>query len=125
MLKKDKDYSEDPMGSIDVLTEALGTDEQRGRVRGMGRYITPQQFYLIPRNVKQYLQQHDKIMLKRLKALEDEAERRRCGSVIASEGASNCHMISDEDEEPNAPSEPKVSLQILSVLIMLCNSCLF
>ena len=112
MLKKDKDYSEDPMGSLDLLTEALGTEEQRGRVRGMGRYITPHQYFLIPRNVKQYLKQHDKMMNKRLKAVEDELERRRYPSTNASEGASNCQMWSDEDEEPNVPSEPNVSLHL-------------
>jgi hypothetical protein len=112
MLKKDNDYSEDPMGAIDLLTEALGTEEQRGRVRGMGRYITPQQYFLIPRNVKQYLKQHDKMMNKRLKAVEDELERRRCASTNASEGASNIQLWSDEDEDPNVPSEPNVSLHL-------------
>lgn len=112
-LKKDKDYSEDPLGSIDVLTEALGTKETRGRVRGMGRYVTPHQYFLIPRNVKQYLKQYDNMMNKRLKAVEDELERRRCASTNASEGASNSPTLSDEDEEPNVPSEPNVSLHLL------------
>ena len=112
-LKKDKDYSEDPLGSIDVLTEALGTKERCGRVRGMGRYVTPHQYFLIPRNVKQYLKQYDNMMNKRLKAVEDELERRRCASTNASEGASNSPTLSDEDEEPNVPSEPNVSLHLL------------
>ena len=111
-LKKDKEYSENPMGSLDLLTDALGTEEQRGRVRGMGRYVTPQQYFLIPRNVKQYLKQHDKMWHKRLKAVEDELERRKCASTNASEGASNCQVSSDEDEEPNVPSEPNVSLHL-------------
>lgn len=108
MLKKDKDYSEDPMGSLDLLTEALGTEEQRGRVRGMGRFITPQQYFLIPKNVKQYLKQHDKMMNKRLKAVEDELEIRRCATTNASEGASNCQMSMSSDEE----EEPHVSLHL-------------
>ena len=128
MLKKDKDYSEDPMGSLDLLTEALGTKETRGRVRGMGRYVTPHQYFLIPRNVKQYLKHYDKMIHKRLKAVEDELQRRRCASTNASEGASNFPTLSDEDEGPNVPSEPNVSLhifvinslQFLSVLIILC-----
>ena len=69
MLKKDKDYSEDPMGSLDLLTEAMGTEEQRGRVRGMGRFIKPQQYFLIPQNVKQYLKLHDNMMNKLIKAV--------------------------------------------------------
>jgi hypothetical protein len=108
-LKKDKDFIEDPMGAEDLLTEALGTEEQRGRVRGMGRYITPHQYFLIPKNVKQYLRQHDKKMNQRLRDVEDELARmKRCGSN-ASEGASNYHFWSDQDEEPNEPSEPNVS----------------
>ncbi|PWA71941.1 ulp1 protease family, C-terminal catalytic domain-containing protein [Artemisia annua] len=75
ILKKDKDYSEDPIGSLDLLTEALGTEETRGRQ----------------------------------KAVEDELERRRCASTNASEGASNSPTLSDEDEEPNVPSEPNLA----------------
>ncbi|PWA91381.1 transposase, Ptta/En/Spm [Artemisia annua] len=105
ILKKDKDYSEDPMGTIYLLTEALGTEETRGHVRGMGRFVTPHQYFLIPRNVKQYLRQYDKMMNKRLKAVEDELEIRRCASTNASEGASNSPTLSDEDEPPNVPSE--------------------
>lgn len=119
-LKKDKEYSEDPLGSLDLLTEALGSQERRGRVRGMGRYVTPHQYFLIPRNVKQYLKQYDKMMNKRLKAVEDELERRRstkerrrCASTNASEGASNSPTLSDEDEDPNVPSEKNVSLHLL------------
>lgn len=112
-LKKDKEYSEDPLGSLDLLTEALGSQERRGRVRGMGRYVTPRQYFLIPRNVKQYLKQYDKMMNKRLKAVEDELERRRCASTNASEGASNSPTLSDEDEDPNVPSEKNVSLHLL------------
>ena len=116
------------MGSLDLLTEALGTKETRGRVHGMGRYVTPHQYFLIPRNVKQYLKQYDRMMNKRLKAVEDELERRRCASTNAWESASNSPTLSDEDEEPNVPSEPNVSLhifvinslQFLSVLIILC-----
>ncbi|PWA83083.1 ulp1 protease family, C-terminal catalytic domain-containing protein [Artemisia annua] len=93
------------MGTIDLLTEALGTEETRGRVRGMGRFVTPHQYFLIPRNVKQYLKQYDKMMNKRLKAVEDELERRRSASTNASEGASNSPTLSDEDEPPNVPSE--------------------
>ncbi|PWA44105.1 transposase, Ptta/En/Spm [Artemisia annua] len=106
-LKKDKDYSDDPMGTIDLLTEALGTVEQRGRVRGMGRFVTPNQYFLIPRNVKQYLKQYDNMMNKRLKAVEDELARRRsrCASTNASEGGSNSPTLSDEDEPPNVPTE--------------------
>lgn len=119
-LKKDKEYSEDPLGSLDLLTEALGSQERRGRVRGMGRYVTPRQYFLIPRNVKQYLKQYDKMISKRLKAVEDELERRRstkerrrCASTNASEGASNSPTLSDEDEDPNVPSEKNVSLHLL------------
>ena len=119
-LKKDKEYSEDPLGSLDLLTEALGSQERRGRVRGMGRYVTPRQYFLIPRNVKQYLKQYDKMINKRLKAVEDELERRRstkerrrCASTNASEGASNSPTLSDEDEDPNVPSEKNVSLHLL------------
>ncbi|PWA39178.1 ulp1 protease family, C-terminal catalytic domain-containing protein [Artemisia annua] len=107
ILKKDKDYSDDPMGTIDLLTEALGTVEQRGRVRGMGRFVTPNQYFLIPRNVKQYLKQYDNMMNKRLKAVEDELARKRsrCASTNASEGGSNSPTLSDEDEPPNVPTE--------------------
>ena len=113
MLKKDGDFSEDPLGSLDLLTEALGTEEQRGRVRGMGRFVTHQQYFLIPKNVKQYLKQHDKKMNKRLKAVEDELQIRRC-ATYASEGASNCQMSSssDEEEQPHVPSEPTVCLHL-------------
>ncbi|PWA73107.1 transposase, Ptta/En/Spm [Artemisia annua] len=106
-LKKDKDYSDDPMRTIDLLIEALGTVEQRGRVRGIGRFVTPNQYFLIPRNVKQYLKQYDNMMNKRLKAVEDElaSRRSRCASTNASEGGSNSPTLSDEDEPPNVPTE--------------------
>ncbi|KAI3825697.1 hypothetical protein L1987_07265 [Smallanthus sonchifolius] len=42
-------------GTHDVLTEALGTEEQRGHVRGMGKFITPNQYFSIPKTIKEYL----------------------------------------------------------------------
>ena len=96
-----------------MITEALGSEETRGRVRGMGRFVTPNQYFLIPRNVKQYLKQYDKMVNRQLKAVEEELERRRCASTNASEGASNSPTLSDEDEEPNGPGAPNVSLHLL------------
>lgn len=113
-LKEENDYDDFPMGSSDLLTEALGTDEQRGRVRGMGRYVTHKQYFLIPKNVKQYLKQHDERMSKRLKRVEDElATIKRYNSTYASEGASNCQVWStNEEEEANVPDETIVSLHL-------------
>ncbi|KAF4376196.1 hypothetical protein F8388_018865 [Cannabis sativa] len=39
----------EPQGSEDVLTKALGTPEERGRVRGVGFGVTPTQFWNTPR----------------------------------------------------------------------------
>jgi hypothetical protein len=113
-LKEENDYDDFPMGASDLLTEALGTEEQRGRVRGMGKFVTPQQYFMIPKNVKQYLKQHDQRMIKRLRRVEDElATIKRCTSTYASEGASNCQVwSSDEEEEANVPDETIVSLHL-------------
>jgi hypothetical protein len=113
-LQKDENFEDDPFGKEDVLTQALGTDEQRGRVRGMGKFVRPNQYFFIPKNVKQYLDIATKRMIRRLSTVEDELARMKRGShkENVSEAAS-CHVAPDEiveDEEPEEPEEPDVSL---------------
>lgn len=38
-----------PSGSKDVLTTALGTEEHSGRVRAVGSFITPKEYFNLPR----------------------------------------------------------------------------
>jgi hypothetical protein len=101
-----------------VLTQALGTEEQRGRVRGMGKFVTPHQYFFLPKTVKQYLDNHNKKVNRRLKGLEDEIERLKRGTSV-SEGAS-CQMWGNEDVEDEAPL---VSLRYKCILLLnFCKS---
>lgn len=41
----------------DILTEALGTPEHRGRVRGVGEFVTPSVYYNVAREKSKLSQQ--------------------------------------------------------------------
>ena len=93
-------------GTHDVLTEALGTQEQRGRVRGMGRFITPQQYFYLPKNVKYYLEIENERVDKRINKLEDDLEKLKRGVLNVSEAAS-CQIggvIEDFEKQPQNES---------------------
>ncbi|KAK9062731.1 hypothetical protein SSX86_019920 [Deinandra increscens subsp. villosa] len=97
-------------GTEDVLTQALGNEEQRGHVRGMGKYVSQQQYFHLPKTIKGYLDKEKKKMNRRLSKVEDDLERmKRAGTLCAtpaSEGAS-CQIGNDDDEaleEVDVPS---------------------
>ncbi|KAK9071564.1 hypothetical protein SSX86_007992 [Deinandra increscens subsp. villosa] len=99
-------------GTKDVLTRALGNEEQRGRVRGMGKFVSQQQYFYLPKTVKSYLEDEKKKMQQRLDKVEDDVARLKRGSNFnASEGAS-CQIWEDKkrvevevEEEDEAQEE--------------------
>nr|KAJ0207771.1 hypothetical protein LSAT_V11C500246210 [Lactuca sativa] len=78
-LQKSGSFGEVTCGTHDVLTEALGTQEQRGRVRGMGKFITPQQYFYLPKNVKYYLEIENERVDKQINKLENDLEKLKRG----------------------------------------------
>nr|KAJ0184561.1 hypothetical protein LSAT_V11C900493200 [Lactuca sativa] len=105
-LQKSGSFGEVTCGTHDVLTEALGTQEQRGRVRGMGRFITPQQYFYLPKNVKYYLEIENERVDKRINKLEDDLEKLKRGVLNVSEAAS-CQIggvIEDFEKQPHNES---------------------
>ncbi|KAK9058724.1 hypothetical protein SSX86_023566 [Deinandra increscens subsp. villosa] len=109
--KEDKDVAVS-CGTKDVLTQALGNEEQRGRVRGMGKFVSQQQYFYLPKTVKSYLEDEKKKMQQRLDKVEDDVARLQRGSNFnASEGAS-CQIWEDKkraevevEEEDEAQEE--------------------
>ncbi|KAI3828016.1 hypothetical protein L1987_02106 [Smallanthus sonchifolius] len=69
-------------GTHDVLTEDLGTEEQRGHVRRMGKYVKPHQYFYEPKTVKQYLDTEKKKVDERFNKLEEEVEKLKRGENI-------------------------------------------
>ncbi|CAH1418455.1 unnamed protein product [Lactuca virosa] len=105
-LQKSGSFGEVTCGTHDVLTEALGTQEQRGCVRGMGKFITPQQYFYLPKNVKYYLEIENERVDKRINKLEDDLEKLKRGVLNVSEAAS-CQVrgvIEDVEKEPRDES---------------------
>nr|KAJ0199923.1 hypothetical protein LSAT_V11C600312300 [Lactuca sativa] len=68
--------------------KALRTQEQRGRVRGMGKFITLQQYFYLPKNVKYYLEFQNERVDKRINKLEDDLGKLKRGVLNVSEAAS-------------------------------------
>ncbi|KAI3802140.1 hypothetical protein L1987_30267 [Smallanthus sonchifolius] len=91
-------------GTHDVLTEALGTEEQRGHVRGLGKYVKPHQYFYEPKTVKQYLDTEKKKVDERFNKLEEEVEKLKRGVTNVSEAAS-CQMGGYEDDLEDKPHE--------------------
>ncbi|KAI3732930.1 hypothetical protein L1987_64142 [Smallanthus sonchifolius] len=91
-------------GTHDVLTEALGTEEQRGHVRGLGKYVKPHQYFYEPKTVKQYLDTEKKKVDERFNKLEEEVEKLKRGVINVSEAAS-CQMGGYEDDLEDKPHE--------------------
>ncbi|KAI3815296.1 hypothetical protein L1987_14958 [Smallanthus sonchifolius] len=91
-------------GTHDVLTEALGTEEQRGHVRGLGKYVKPHQYFYEPKSVKQYLDTEKKKVDERFNKLEEEVEKLKRGVTNVSEAAS-CQMGGYEDDLEDKPHE--------------------
>ncbi|XP_042751513.2 uncharacterized protein LOC122194595 [Lactuca sativa] len=105
-LQKSGSFGEVTCGTYDVLTEALGTQEQRGRVRGMGKFITPQQYLYLPKNVKYYLEIENERVDKRINKLEDDLEKLKRDVLNVSEAAS-CQIggvIEDFEKQPHDES---------------------
>ena len=92
-----------------MLTQALGTEEQRGHVRGMGKFVTPRQYFFLPKTVKHYMDTEKKMMDQRFGKLEDEVEKLKRGMNNASEDES-CQIWGNEYFEDEPPKEPCVSL---------------
>ncbi|XP_076919428.1 uncharacterized protein LOC143580218 [Bidens hawaiensis] len=95
----------------DVLTEALGTKEQRGHVRGMGKFVTPHQYPLVPKTIKKYLDIEQKKTDERFSKLEDELEKLKSGMHNVSEAASYQMVGHEEDfeDEPHDLESPDKS----------------
>ena len=103
-------------GSNDVLTVALGTEEYRGRVRGMGKFVKPHQYFYLPKTVKNILVIENKKVHKRFNKLEGQmlnlTKRLEKGTNNVSEAASNCQILDEkEDFEDNPDEEVPVSLK--------------
>ncbi|KAI7736508.1 hypothetical protein M8C21_033575 [Ambrosia artemisiifolia] len=78
------------------IDRALGTKEQRGHVRGMGRFVRPHQYFYLPNTVKHYMENEKKKYEERFKKLEDEMDKMRRGMNNVSE-AGSCQMWGNED----------------------------
>nr|KAJ0206553.1 hypothetical protein LSAT_V11C500263960 [Lactuca sativa] len=105
-LQKSGSFGEVTCGTHDVLTEALGTQEQHGRVRGMGNFISPQQYFYLPKNVNYYLDIENERVDKRINKLEDDLEKLKRGVLNVSEAAS-CQIggvIEDFEKQPQDES---------------------
>lgn len=98
-LQKSESCGEVICGTNDVLTQALGTEEHRGAVRGMGKYVSPHQYFYLPKTVKYCMDNEEKKWNRRFEKLESDVEtlKRDCVSNV-SEGAS-CHMSNNQDFE--------------------------
>nr|KAJ0213242.1 hypothetical protein LSAT_V11C400161870 [Lactuca sativa] len=105
-LQKSGSFGEVTCGTHDVLTEALGTREQCGHVRGMGKFITTHKYFYLPKNVKYYLDIENERVDKRINKLEDDLEKLKRGVLNVSEAAS-CQVggvIEDVEKEPRDES---------------------
>lgn len=112
MLQQSGSNVGDTYGQHDVLTQALGTEEQRGHVRGMGKFVTPSRYFFLPKTVKQLMDTEKKKTDQRFGKLEDEVDKLKRGMNNASE-AGSCQMWgNEEDFEDEPPNEPCVSLII-------------
>ncbi|CAI9268030.1 unnamed protein product [Lactuca saligna] len=74
-LQKSGSFGEVTCGTHNVLIEALGTGEQCGRIRWMGIFITPHQYFYLPKNVKYYLEIENERVDKQINKLEDDLEK--------------------------------------------------
>ena len=93
-------------GTNDILTQALGTEEHRGHVRGMGKYISPHQYFYLPKTVKEYMDKENKKFDQRFNKLEGALNTIQRTLNNASEGAS-CQMWDNFEDLP--PEELPVS----------------
>ena len=119
-LQNDDSLGEVTGGTTDVLTVALGTEENRGFVRGMGKFVKPHHYFYLPKTVKTIMERENKKLNKRFNKLEGQMEmfnkRLEKGTNNVSEAASNCHLLGEkEDFEDNPDEEVPVSLKSISV----------
>ncbi|KAE8701949.1 hypothetical protein F3Y22_tig00110503pilonHSYRG00256 [Hibiscus syriacus] len=103
-MQKSETLGEVICGTNDMLTQSLGTQEQRGRVRGMGKFVRPHQYFVLPNTVKKYLDGEKKKFEKRFNQIEGAIEKLQKGMNHASEGAS-CQGWGKADFEDNPPEE--------------------
>ncbi|KAE8720902.1 hypothetical protein F3Y22_tig00017996pilonHSYRG00070 [Hibiscus syriacus] len=103
-MQKSETLGEVSCGTNDMLTQALGTQEQCGRVRGMGKFVRPHQYFVLPNTVKKYLDGEKKKFEKRFNQIEGAIEKLQKGMNHASEGAS-CQGWGKVDFEDNPPEE--------------------
>lgn len=85
-----------------MLTEALGTKEQRGHVRGMGKFVSQDQYFFVSKTVKHYLDTKQKKTDERINKLEDELEKLKRGMHSVSEAAS-CQIGGHEEDFEGEP----------------------
>ncbi|KAK9075605.1 hypothetical protein SSX86_003931 [Deinandra increscens subsp. villosa] len=106
-LEKEDKHEDVSCGTEDVLTQALGNDEQRGRVRGMGKFVSHQQYFHLPKTVKGYLDKEKKKINRRLTKVEDQLERLTRGGRSATpvSEAASCQMGNDDEEAPEDDNE--------------------
>ena len=122
-------------GAEDVLTTALESREHSGRVRAVGGYITPKQYFNFPREPKLRItkaelmardRQRDELLKKKTQALK--AEIYRLKSVIESGGTFHSPMPSekasfDPEKDKEMKSNPPPARGV--VLVYEDDDCVF
>ncbi|KAK9065094.1 hypothetical protein SSX86_016477 [Deinandra increscens subsp. villosa] len=106
-LEKQDKHEDVSCGTEDVLTQALGNEEQCGRVRGLDKFVSHQQYFHLPKTVKGYLDKEKKKINRRLRKVEDELERLTRGGRSATpvSEAASCQMGNDDEEAPEDDKE--------------------
>lgn len=69
-MKQSKEGILEIAGDHDILTQALGTPEHCGRVRGVGKFVTPTSFFHTPRAPTDW-EKREKSYVERLAILEE------------------------------------------------------
>ncbi|KAE8727748.1 hypothetical protein F3Y22_tig00005377pilonHSYRG00070 [Hibiscus syriacus] len=103
-MQKPETLGEVSCGTNDMLTQALGTQEQRGHVRGMGKFVRRHQYFVLPNTVKNYLDGEKKKIEKMFNQIEGAIEKLQKGMNHAFEGAS-CQGMGKADFEDKLPEE--------------------
>lgn len=57
----------------------MGTEQQHDRVCEMGKFITPQQYFCLPKNIKHYLEVEIERVDKRITKIDDDLEKLKSG----------------------------------------------
>ncbi|KAL4569842.1 hypothetical protein LXL04_025486 [Taraxacum kok-saghyz] len=105
-LQKAENFGDVVTETDDVLTRALGTEEHRGAVRGMGKYVTPHQYFYLPKTIKTYMDNEKKKTGQRFDALESDVKTLRDHVNSVSEGASCVNNVKDDFEDGSFEDSP-------------------